>query len=71
MSMDASLSEKEKETLSWLIHGKTNWEISIILGVTERCIAERLKMSKIKLCASTRVGLAMAALKVRGGDDGH
>lgn len=71
MSESLELSEKEKSVLGWLILGKTNWEISQILGVTERCVAERLKRSRIKLCASTRVGLAIAALKIRDTVDDH
>lgn len=31
-----SLSEKEKEVLSWIVQGKSNWEIAQILGVSER-----------------------------------
>jgi DNA-binding CsgD family transcriptional regulator len=30
------LSSREKEVLSWLIKGKSNWDIGIILGVSER-----------------------------------
>ena len=32
------LSPREKTVLNWMRHGKTNWEISKILGVSERTV---------------------------------
>ncbi len=33
-----TLSEREKEVLSWLAQGKTSWDISIIMGIAERTV---------------------------------
>jgi DNA-binding CsgD family transcriptional regulator len=32
------LSGREKEVLNWMKEGKTNWEISVILGISERTV---------------------------------
>ena len=36
--LDASLSAREKEVLDWLKEGKTSWEISTILNISERTV---------------------------------
>jgi DNA-binding CsgD family transcriptional regulator len=32
------LSKREKEVLNWLNHGKSSWDISVILGISERTV---------------------------------
>lgn len=32
------LSAREREVLDWLKHGKSSWEISVILGISERTV---------------------------------
>lgn len=32
------LSAREKEVLNWLKHGKSSWDISAILGISERTV---------------------------------
>lgn len=32
------LSHREKEVLDWLKHGKSTWDISVILGISERTV---------------------------------
>lgn len=34
----ASLSEREKEVLRWISRGKSTWDISEVLGITERTV---------------------------------
>ncbi len=33
-----NISQRETEVLKWLKEGKTNWEISVILGISERTV---------------------------------
>lgn len=35
-----TLSQREKDILSWIAEGKTNWEISQILGITPRSVKQ-------------------------------
>ena len=56
------LSRREREVLSWLRHGKSNWEISRILGISERTVKFHVTSIMRKLNAVTRtqaVALAM------------
>ncbi|MDP2002039.1 MAG: autoinducer binding domain-containing protein [Desulfurivibrionaceae bacterium] len=49
-----SLTKKEKEVLCWLHQGKTSWEISIILKVSEATVNFHVKNIKTKLNAVNR-----------------
>jgi DNA-binding CsgD family transcriptional regulator len=48
------LTDREKEVLNWMKIGKTNWEISLILGVSERTIKFHVKNILSKLDTTTR-----------------
>lgn len=37
-SNNVVLSVREKEVLDWLKHGKSSWDISTILGISERTV---------------------------------
>jgi transcriptional regulator EpsA len=56
-----SLTPREKEILSWLQHGKTNWEIGQILGATEKTIKNHMNHIFDKLGVSNRT---QAVLKI-------
>ena len=57
----AELSQKEKEVLEWLKEGKTSWEISVILGISERTVNFHINNIKQKLEAVSRThALAIA-----------
>ena len=67
------LSRREREVLSWLRHGKSNWEISRILGISERTVKFHVTSIMRKLNAVTRtqaVALAMelGILEETGGE---
>lgn len=49
-----SLTAREREVLHWLKEGKTNWEISIILKMSERTAKFHVTNILGKLGASTR-----------------
>ena len=57
----AELSQKEKEVLKWLKEGKTSWEISVILRISERTVNFHINNIKQKLEAVSRThALAIA-----------
>jgi len=47
-----ALSEREQECLNWAAMGKTAFETSIILGISERTVRHHLETSRKKLDAS-------------------
>lgn len=56
------LTRREQEVIGWLRHGKSNWEISRILGISERTVKFHVTSIMRKLNAVTRtqaVALAM------------
>ncbi len=57
-----SLTEREIEVLSWLKEGKTSWEISVILDISERTINFHVTNMKKKLNASNRMGAVAQAM---------
>lgn len=48
------LSSREQEVLNWLGRGKSTWDISIILGVSERTVNFHINNVKVKLDAVNR-----------------
>lgn len=56
------LTEREKECLRWAARGKTSWEISIILNISERTVGFHLDNAKKKLDSSTRTATVSKAL---------
>ncbi len=50
----AKLTGREKEALKWLQQGKTSWEMSVILNVSEATINFHIKNIKKKLNAVSR-----------------
>lgn len=53
----AHLTPREREMLSWLYLGKTNWEIGCILGISEKTVKNRMSAVFDKLGASNRTQL--------------
>ena len=54
MKGSRSLTPRETEVLKWMKNGKTNWEIAVILGITERTVKFHITNILAKLNASTR-----------------
>ena len=48
-AMNTVLTEREKECLLWTAEGKTSWEISQILGISERTVVFHLNNATRKL----------------------
>jgi len=45
----AALSRRERECLYWCAQGKSYWETSVILGISERTVNHHMKMVRKKL----------------------
>lgn len=59
------LSAREREVLQWMIEGKTNWETSRILGISERTVKYHVHNILVKLQSSTRGQAIAHALEQR------
>ncbi len=59
-----SLTKRELEVLKWLQDGKTSWEISVILQVSERTINFHAQNIKKKLDVSSRSAAVARALRL-------
>lgn len=56
------LTEREKECLVWCSEGKTSWEISKILGISERTVFFHMQNASRKLGASNRIQAVTRAI---------
>jgi LuxR family transcriptional activator of bioluminescence operon len=59
---DQGLTEREKECLVWCSEGKTSWEISKILGISERTVFFHMQNASRKLGASNRIQAVTRAM---------
>ncbi|SAI22459.1 LuxR family transcriptional regulator [Bordetella ansorpii] len=57
------LSQRERTCLHWAAVGKTSWETSLILGVSEHTVNFHLKNACRKLGVRTRRAAVVAALQ--------
>ncbi len=58
-----SLTPREREVLLWALEGKTNWEISIILGISQESIKGHVANILHKLEANNRTHAVAIALQ--------
>jgi DNA-binding CsgD family transcriptional regulator len=56
------LTPRERECLSWVASGKTDWEISQILTIAEQTVHEYVQNALIKLNATTRAQAVAIAI---------
>ncbi|WP_416352828.1 response regulator transcription factor [Nitratireductor aquibiodomus] len=57
------LTPREKECLQWAALGKSEWEVSQILGISEHTAEKHLLNAKTKLGASNRVHAVAEAIR--------
>ncbi len=57
------LSEREKEVVSWLKKGKSSWEVSVILNITERTVNFHVRNIMHKLNAVSRTQAVAVAME--------
>lgn len=55
------LTHREAECLRWVSEGKSDWDISEILGISQHTVHEHLERSKAKLKSRTRTQAAVYA----------
>jgi len=60
---DELISERERECLQWAAQGKTSWEMSQILNVSESTIIYHLRNATKKLDAANRMHAVVKAVK--------
>lgn len=56
------LTPREREVLTWVARGKSSWEVSTILSVSERTVLYHIENAKRKLDVSSRTHLVVKAL---------
>ncbi|OGP15790.1 MAG: hypothetical protein A2054_07425 [Deltaproteobacteria bacterium GWA2_55_10] len=59
---DFELSTREREVLGWMKEGKTNWEISVILNISERTVKFHVQNIERKLNAVNKAHAIAIAL---------
>lgn len=59
---DFSLSPREKEVINWLKIGKSSWEVSVILGISEDTVNFHVKNIMRKLGATKRTQAVAVAI---------
>jgi LuxR family quorum sensing-dependent transcriptional regulator len=62
--LKSRLSPREREVLQWISAGKTSWEISTILGLSERAINKIIGDAMIKLDGVTRTQAVVNAIRL-------
>ena len=63
-----SLTEREQEVLQWVVQGKSNGEIAIILGIAVRTAKKHMERIFAKLGMHSRAELIVAAYDGAIGD---
>ncbi len=57
------LSDRERETLSWVAQGKTDWETAQLLEISERTVHYHIENAKKKMKVSTRLQAVVEAIR--------
>jgi len=60
----SELSQREKEVLRWMKEGKTNWEISMILNISERTVKFHVQNIERKLNAVNKAHAIAIAMDI-------
>ena len=63
MESVSQLSKREKEVLLWLTKGKSSWEISVILSISERTVNFHVMNIMQKLEAVSRIQAVALAVE--------
>jgi len=57
------VSRRERECLAWVASGKSDWEISSILGISESTVEKHVQSARVKLAASNRAQAVAEAIR--------
>ncbi len=60
---EGGLSDRERETLSWVAKGKTDWETAQLLGIAERTVHYHIENAKKKMGVPTRLQAVVEAIR--------
>ena len=60
----SQLSERERECLSWVAVGKSDWEIGEILTINAKTVNIYVERAKLKFNATTRTHAVVVALRL-------
>jgi LuxR family quorum sensing-dependent transcriptional regulator len=63
-SSHVNLSVRERDALQWAAEGKTEWEIGMILGVSEHTAEKFLRTARAKLGAANRTHAVAEAIRL-------
>ena len=62
LAFDAfGLTPRQLQVLSWVVQGKSDWEMGQILFISEKTVNFHVERAKLKLNASTRLQAALIA----------
>ena len=62
-ALASGLTVREKEVLAWAMEGKTNWETSVILSLSEATVKFHVRNAMAKLNATSRAQAVAVALR--------
>ncbi len=62
-SATQNLSTRDKEILLWLAEGKSNWDVSVILKISERTVRFHVNNAMRKLDAVNRTQAVAIAMR--------
>jgi LuxR family quorum sensing-dependent transcriptional regulator len=58
-----TLTARELDCLRWCAEGKTDWEISVILGISESTVRSHINATRIKLNSGNKTHMVAEALR--------
>ncbi|NRB42925.1 MAG: helix-turn-helix transcriptional regulator [Pseudomonadales bacterium] len=63
-SSESRLTAREREILCWAAEGKTNWDIGMILGISERTVKFHFSNIFLKLSVQNRPQAVVMGIKL-------
>ena len=60
-----TLTDRQRDCVLWAARGKTDWEISKILGISEEMVARHIRLACDRYGVTKRVALAFCAVSER------
>jgi LuxR family quorum sensing-dependent transcriptional regulator len=61
---EITLSKREQEVLQWAAEGKSEWEIGLILGLSEHTAEKFIRSARMKLQAGNRTHAVAQAIRL-------
>lgn len=64
-SLRQVLTDRQRDCILWAARGKTDWEISVILGISEETVSRHIRMACDRYGVTKRMPLAFCAVSDR------